>query len=49
MGIYDRKNFSAKDPVIVCVEGFEFYIDPSMANALSGQTLSYVDGAFVTM
>lgn len=48
MGIYDRKNLSVKDPVIVNVDGLEFYIDPSMANTLSGQTLFYVDGAFVT-
>lgn len=48
VGIYDRKNLSVKDPVIVYVDGLEFYIDPSMADALSGQTLSYVDGAFMS-
>ncbi|KQV46145.1 MULTISPECIES: hypothetical protein [unclassified Duganella] len=45
MGIYDKKNLGAEETILV--GGLEFYIDPSMSAALYGQTLSYIDGAFV--
>lgn len=47
IGVYDKKNLAVTDPVIVNIDGLEFYIDPSMSDALTGKTLSYVDGSFV--
>lgn len=46
LGVYEKKNLGSQGQKVVKVLGYEFYIDPSMSNALSERTLDFIDGHF---
>jgi hypothetical protein len=49
LGIYEKKNLVVENSLLMKLYEFEFYIDPSMADALFEQTLAYVDGSFIVI